>query len=344
MHLNIMPNIIIPPGWRIPEKLVTPEKVFFNRRRFLRQMGLAGGTIFAAGLVGCDKPSTSAAAGETKTPGSTNRPPAGRDPNATFSTKGYPAKRNPDFNPGLPLTSEHTAANYNNFYEFSTSKERVATSVGKFVVTPWVLEIGGLVEKPLSLDAQELIDMMPLEERVYRFRCVEAWSMVVPWTGFPLSKLIEKVTPKSSAKFLKFTTFNRPEQAPGMARNTDYPWPYTEGLRLDEAMNPLAMVVTGIYGKPLPKQHGAPLRIIVPWKYGYKSAKSVVKIEFTDTQPSTFWETLSPTEYPFESNVNPKIAHPRWSQAMERVIDTGDLVPTSAYNGYGEYVSKLYKS
>jgi sulfoxide reductase catalytic subunit YedY len=185
---------------------------------------------------------------------------------------------------------------------------------------------------------------MTLEERVYRFRCVEAWSMVVPWTGFPLSKLVEKVSPKSEAKFIKFQTFNRPDQAPGMARLSDYPWPYTEGLRLDEAMNPLTMVVTGIYGKPLPKQHGAPVRIIVPWKYGYKSIKSVVKIEFVTTQPATLWETLAPNEYPFESNVNPAVPHPRWSQAMERVIDTGDFVKTEPYNGYGKYVAQLYKS
>ena len=242
------------------------------------------------------------------------------------------------------MTNENRAAHYNNFYEFSTDKDAVAKLTGKFVTAPWPIEIGGLADKPLKLDAGELADMMPLEERVYRFRCVEAWSMVVPWTGFPLSKLIEKVSPRSEAKFIRFETFNRPDQAPGMIQLSDYPWPYTEGLRMEEAMNPLAMVVTGIYGKPLPKQHGAPIQIIVPWKYGYKSIKSIVKVEFVTQQPKTLWETLAPNEYPFESNVDPDVPHPRWSQANERVIDTGDYVPTQRYNGYGKYVAQLYKS
>jgi len=212
------------------------------------------------------------------------------------------------------------------------------------VTAPWPVEISGLVEKPLTLDALELADLFELEERVYRFRCVEAWSMVVPWTGFPLSKLLEKVGVKPEGKFVRFETFNRPSQAPGLASTPSYPWPYHEGLRLDEAMHPLTMVVTGVYGKPLPKQHGAPLRIIVPWKYGYKSPKSIVKIEFVNSQPRTFWETLAPDEYPFESNVDPMVPHPRWSQETERVIDTDDRIRTLPYNGYGSYVGKLYKA
>jgi len=215
---------------------------------------------------------------------------------------------------------------------------------GDFETAPWPIEITGLVEKPLTLDATELFELFPLEERVYRFRCVEAWAMIVPWTGFPLSKLIEKVAPRREAKFLRFETFNRPAQAPGMRSLHNYPWPYFEGLRLDEAMNPLTLAVNGVYGKPLPKQHGAPWRIVVPWKYGYKSIKSIVKIEFVAEQPKTFWETLGPDEYPFESNVNPKVPHPRWSQATERMIDTGDRVKTQLYNGYGEYVAKLYSA
>jgi len=166
--------------------------------------------------------------------------------------------------------------------------------------------------------------------------------MIVPWTGFQLSKLIDKVVPRPEAKFIRFQTFNRPDQAPGMRRLPSYPWPYFEGLRLDEARHPLTLVATGIYGKPLPKQHGAPIRIVVPWKYGYKSIKSIVKIELTDKQPATFWETLAPDEYPFESNVNPKVPHPRWSQAFERMIDTDDRVRTQIYNGYGSQVAKLY--
>jgi sulfoxide reductase catalytic subunit YedY len=326
-----MANIIRRPEWQLPERAITPEDVFLNRRRFLRRMGLIGGGLMTASLVSCGKSSTDAAAANDTSAAAT-----------AVSTKGYPAPRNKEFDPGWPLTSESKAANYNNFYEFSTDKERVAKLVGKFKTSPWPIAIGGLVEKPLTVDAQELIDMMTLEERVYRFRCVEAWSMVVPWTGFPLSKLIEKAAPKAEAKFVRFESFNRPKEAPGIERLADYPWPYMEGLRMEEAMNPLAMVVTGIYGKPLPKQHGAPLRIIVPWKYGYKSPKSIVKIDFVTTQPKTLWETLAPDEYPFESNVNPNVPHPRWSQAMERVIDTGDLVKTEMYNGYGKYVAQLY--
>jgi len=256
--------------------------------------------------------------------------------------KKYPAPRNPEFNPGWRFTDEKTAGTYNNFYEFSLVKDKVRTLVNKFVTAPWPIEITGLVEKPMTIDAQELVDSMTLEERVYRFRCVEAWAMIVPWTGFPFAKLIEKVSPKASARFVRFETFNRPDQAPGMTRHSEYPWPYFEGLRIDEAMHPLTMVATGIYGKPLPKQHGAPIRMVVPWKYGYKSIKSIVKIEFVSQQPTTFWETLAPEEYPFESNVNPAVPHPRWSQATEQMIDTGDRVRTKPYNGYGDLVAKLY--
>src|SRR6185369_8993929 len=230
---------------------------------------------------------------------------------------------------------------YNNFYEFSTDKAEVSVLATRLVTSPWPIQISGLIDQPMTPDARELMEMFPLEERVYRFRCVEAWAMVVPWTGFPLSKLIEKVAPQSGAKFLRFETFNRPEQAPGMKRN-NFPWPYFEGLRLDEAMHPLTMVVTGIYGKPLPKQHGAPLRLIVPWKYGYKSIKSIVKIEFVAEQPKTFWETLAADEYPFESNVDPAVPHPRWSQATERMIDTGDRVRTKPFNGYADQAASLY--
>jgi sulfoxide reductase catalytic subunit YedY len=204
--------------------------------------------------------------------------------------------------------------------------------------------IGGLVEKPLTLDVRELVDEMPMEERVYRFRCVEAWSMIVPWTGFPLAKLLEKVGPKPAARFVRFVTAARPDQMPGWERLKfqGYPLPYNEGLRLDEAMHPLTLVATGLYGKPLPKQNGAPIRIVVPWKYGYKSIKSIVKIELVERQPATLWETLSPTEYPFESNVDPNVPHPRWSQATERVLDTDDRIRTLKYNGYESQVAALY--
>ncbi|MDQ6630481.1 MAG: protein-methionine-sulfoxide reductase catalytic subunit MsrP, partial [Verrucomicrobiota bacterium] len=297
----------------------------------LKQMGFVSAGLLAAPLVGCSKEEKIPSANSSVTNSSSLK-----------SNAKYPAKRNPAFNPKWPLTNEKTAGTYNNFYEFSLDKEKVRELVGKFVTAPWPVQISGLIEKPMTLDVEEIIETAPLEERVYRFRCVEAWAMIVPWTGFPLSELIKKVLPKSEAKFLRFETANRPEQMPGIRRLPDYPWPYFEGLRMDEAMHPLTMVVTGIYGKPLPKQHGAPLRIIVPWKYGYKSIKSVVKIEFISKQPTTFWETLSAEEYPFESNVNPAIPHPRWSQATERIIDTGDRVKTHPFNGYGNEVAKLY--
>ena len=310
-----MANIVLPPDWRLPERMITPETVFVNRRKFLAQIGLAGAGIAGSGLA-------------ARAQGVSTR---------------YPAKRNPDFNPSWTLTDEKVSGSYNNFYEFTLEKLIAPELMAKFVTSPWPIEIGGLVDKPMKLDAAELEQMFPLEERVYRFRCVEAWAMIVPWTGFPLSRLIEKLSPKPEAKFIRFETFNRPEQAPGMKRLARYPWPYFEGLRLDEAMHPLTFLTTGIYGKPLPKQHGAPLRLIVPWKYGYKSIKSIVKIDFIEKQPTTFWETLAPDEYPFESNVNPRIPHPRWSQSFERMIGTNDRVRTQLYNGYGSQVARLYE-
>ena len=328
--LNSMSNIIVPSRWRIPESQVTSETAFRNRRTFLQEMGLAGAGLLAVTQMGCGKdveaPKPAAATG------------------AAGSTAGkYPAARNPAFSgKGLTLTDATVTAEYNNFYEFSTSKDRVHKLVDKFTVDPWTVRIDGLCEKPMTVDARELMEQFPLEERIYRFRCVEAWSMVVPWTGFPLAKLLAAVQPKSEAKFVRFTTANRPDQMPGIARLREYPWPYTEGLRIDEALNDLVLVATGIYGKPLPKQNGAPLRIVVPWKYGYKSIKSVVRIELVSKQPATLWETLAPDEYPFESNVDPKVPHPRWSQASERLVDSGDRVATLPYNGYGEFVARLY--
>jgi sulfoxide reductase catalytic subunit YedY len=315
-----MANIILRPDWFIPENAATPEKIYRNRRQFLREMGIAGIGVLAPSLV----------ARAVETSNSSN-------------AKLYPAKRNPEFNPDWKLTDEKIAGSYNNFYEFSLGKEKVKDLVGNFVISPWSVKVGGLVEKPQALDLDDIVKTAALEERVYKFRCVEGWSMTVPWTGFPLSKLIERLKPKTEAKFIRFETANLPEQMPGMRFMKNYPWPYFEGLRMDEAMNPLTMVVTGIYGKALAKQHGAPIRIVVPWKYGYKSIKSIVKIDFITTQPTTFWETLAPDEYPFESNVNPSVPHPRWSQATERIIDSGDRAKTQIYNGYGKYVAALYK-
>ena len=323
-----MPNITIRPGWHIPGSRVTPENVYHRRRGFLRQMGFAGIGAVLAGFAGNALGTFGA---------ETNAEPA--------PPKGFPYPRNNQFDlPKMRLTDEEVATSYNNFYEFSTTKTRVKRLTGRFTTSPWEVEIGGLVEKPGKLDVEDIARQFTLEERVYRFRCVEAWSMVVPWTGFPLSKLIERVAPKPQAKFVKFTTFLRPDQAPGFSELSTYPWPYTEGLRMDEAMHPLTLVATGMYGKPLPKQNGAPIRMIVPWKYGYKSIKSIVRIEFVPEQPKTLWETLGPDEYPFESNVNPRVPHPRWSQATERVVDSGARVNTLPYNGYGDYVARLYPS
>ena len=321
-----MANIILRPEWNLPERLVTSEKAWRNRRQFLKEMGFSGAGLLAVPMLG----------------GCAEK--AAEKPAAKPATKLYPAQRNTVFNPGWALSDEKITTTYNNFYEFSTTKERVHQLTDKFVTKPWSVQIDGLVEQPLTVDVDELIALFGLEERVYRFRCVEAWSMVVPWTGFQLSKLIEKVVPKPEAKFLRFETASRPDQMPGFQRLKvqGYPLPYNEGLRLDEAMNVLTMGVTGLYGKPLPKQNGAPFRIIVPWKYGYKSIKSVVRIEFVAKQPATLWETLQPQEYPFESNVDPTTPHPRWSQATERVVDTGDRIKTLPLNGYGTYVAKLY--
>jgi methionine sulfoxide reductase catalytic subunit len=332
-------NILKRPDWNLPEGLITPESAYLNRRSFLRQMGFSGAGLAIAGLSACSKEQAANGA-----PAAGVSPVATNSASAAASVKSgkYPADRNPEFNPNWVLTKEAVANRYNNFYEFTTDKAGVHQLTGRFTIAPWPIEIGGLVEKPMKLDVEELIDQMTLEERIYRFRCVEAWAMVVPWTGFPLQKLLAKVVPKPEAKFIKFVTFNRPEQAPGM-RDLNYPWPYTEGLRLDEAMNPLTLVGTGLYGKPLPKQHGAPIRIVVPWKYGYKSIKSIVKIELVAEQPKTLWETLAPHEYPFESNVDPAIPHPRWQQSTERMIDTGIRVRTLPFNGYGDFVAKLYR-
>ncbi len=309
-----MSNLIIRPGWHIPERFVTAEEAVLNRRSFLKQLGITG----AALLAGCS------------------------DPGARDSAGAYPAPRNREFDPGWRLTNEGKAGRYNNFYEFSTGKGGVRKAVEGFQISPWAVEIGGLVQHPLTLQVRELVEMFPLEERVYRFRCVEAWAMIVPWIGFPLRNLVEKVVPQPEARFVRFESFNRPDEAAGMRAPGNYPWPYFEGLRLDEAMHPLTLVVTGIYGKPLPKQHGAPVRIVVPWKYGYKSIKSIVKIEFVRENPSSFWETVAPAEYPFESNVDPRVPHPRWSQVIEKMIDTGNHARTQLYNGYGDYVAQLY--
>ena len=325
-----MSNIIIRPDWYLPESAATDESDYRSRREFVRTLGLGA---MGLGLLGCSKTETQ------------------RDPEVAMRSSGdlespngdlYPAERNTAFTVDRPLTDIEEVTSYNNFYEFSERKEGVHKNVEKFETRPWEFEITGLVEKPVKMTVDELVRKLPLEERVYRFRCVEAWAMTVPWTGIPLARLLALAEPKSEATHIRFLSFYRPEQAPNQKRATYYQWPYYEALRIDEAMNELTMAVTGLYGEELPKQNGAPLRIITPWKYGYKSAKSIVSIELVKGQPKTFWNDLAPREYSFLSNVDPKVPHPRWSQATERLLGSGDRVETLKYNGYGDYVASLY--
>ena len=239
------------------------------------------------------------------------------------------------------LTSFKSITNYNNFYEFSTDKEDVAKLSQKLKISPWEVEIGGLVENPGVFSADDLKAKYTQEERIYRLRCVEGWSMVIPWTGFPVASLLKDVVPKPKAKFVKFTTLMRPKEMVGQS-SWWYEWPYVEGLRIDEAMNDLAIFVTGLYGKDLPKQNGAPLRLVVPWKYGFKSIKSIVKIELVRKMPTSLWMNAAPNEYGFYSNVNPNKSHPRWSQKTERRIGDFRRRKTLMFNGYEEEVASLY--
>jgi sulfoxide reductase catalytic subunit YedY len=317
--------------WNLPERELTPEAVVLSRRRWLKRLGL-GSIALGAGaglwwLMDRGSEEEVLASGRIFTP----------------AAELYPAAGNPRFHElDRPFTAEADAARYCNFYEFSSSKQ-VWRVVGPFQPVPWTLEVGGLVAKPRTYDLDDLLHAFPLEERNYRHRCVEAWAMAVPWTGFPLASLLRQAEPLPSARFVRFVSFNRPAEAPRL-RNRSHPWPYTEGLTLAEATNELALLATGMYGHPLAKQHGAPVRLVVPWKYGFKSAKSLVRIELTAEQPATFWNTLSPHEYDFWANVNPDVPHPRWSQQSERMLGTGEVRATQLYNGYAQWVAGLYRS
>ncbi len=320
-----MAYIKIPKGWEIPENQATSESDYINRRKFIKNLGLgsAGALLFS---------STNACAQGS----------ALEKQLEPFRSQTLDAKKNENFTVERQMTDEIVAATYNNYYEFTTSKSTVWKRVEKFKTRPWEIEISGLVEKPMTFDVDDLIKQMPIEERIYRFRCVEAWAMAVPWIGFPMKALLERVQPKAEAKYVRMLTFLDPEMAP-QQNDPRLPWPYYEGLTLAEAMNDLTLLTVGIYGHVLPPQHGAPIRLIVPWKYGFKSIKSVVSIELTDKKPRTFWNTLAPREYDFEANVNPNVPHPRWSQASERMIGTGERLPTMLYNGYGNAVAHLYE-
>ena len=238
-------------------------------------------------------------------------------------------------------TSYEAITRYNNFYEFSDGKYDVAKLAAGFVTRPWTVEVGGLVHKPKVFDLDEILALSPPQERVYRMRCVEGWSMVIPWLGFPLADLLGRVEPMGSAKYVAFQTLHDPDRMPQQSGDL-LPWPYVEGLRLDEAMHPLTLLAHGLYGKPLPPQNGAPLRLVVPWKYGFKGIKSVVKITLVERQPPTTWSTANPGEYGFYANVNPDVSHPRWSQARERRIGESEPRPTLMFNGYADEVARLY--
>ena len=320
----------MPPEWQIPERDATSQTVFKNRREFLKILGLSG-----LGIAGALNASTSWAVATIRD-GLSNTSETHWDPIVAL-------KHNPQFKVNRPLSSEKAALTYNNFYEFTSVKEGVWKLVDRFESRPWQVEVTGLVKHPAIFDIDELIRLMPAEERVYRHRCVETWAMVVPWAGFPMRELVKKVEPQNNANYVRFVSFKNPDVAPGQMKNPDLPWPYTEGLTLDEAMNELTFLATGIYGHVLPPQHGAPLRLVVPWKYGFKSIKAITKIEFIESQPATFWNTVIPKEYGFESNVDPDLPHPRWSQRREKMIGTGEIYATRKYNGYGPWVTDLYE-
>ncbi len=313
---------------KIRSSEITPEHVYLSRRRFMRLGALALGST---ALTACG-----GQLGETL--GGRPAPAAPTEP-TDGAANALGIKRD-EF--GDPANSFETISTYNNYYEFTEDKEGVARLAANFKAEPWTVTVGGLVNNPRTYDIDDLRRKFDQEERIYRLRCVEGWSMVIPWIGFPLHKLLKDVQPKAEAKYVRFESLLDPKQYPNQRPLSFYPWPYTEGLRLDEAMHDLTLMVTGLYGKPLPNSNGAPLRLAVPWKYGFKSIKAIVKIELTAEQPKTLWNTLAPHEYGFYSNVNPQRPHPRWSQATERRIGESGRRPTLMFNGYAEQVAGLY--
>ena len=299
---------------------ITPEHIYLNRRDFLKGLGI----VSASALV------LAACGGQ---PGSTSQPTQGE----IIETA---AKVTQD-ELGDSLTSFEAITNYNNFYEFSLDKEKVARLSEDFITSPWTVSVGGLVNNPRKFDIDDILKKFMQQERIYRLRCVEAWSMVIPWVGFPLTEILKEVEPTADAKYVRFETLYDPEQMPGQ-NSRWYSWPYVEGLRLDEAMNDLTFIATGIYGKSLTPQNGAPIRLVVPWKYGFKSIKSIVKIDLVDEMPVSLWMAAAPQEYGFYANVSPEVNHPRWSQASERRIGESGRRETLMFNGYTEEVAHLY--
>ena len=296
---------------------ITPKHVYLSRREFMKAAGLvAGGLALAAcapRVTGTPQPTPLAAA--------------------------EISQQNDEL--GDPVNSYQDITHYNNYYEFTTDKQGVAVEAARFKTSPWDVNVYGLVKNPRTYSVDDLVQKFQPEERIYRLRCVEAWSMVIPWVGFPLSKLLNEIEPTSDAKYVRFETIIKPDEMPGQ-KDPLYPWPYQEGLRMDEAMNDLAILATGMYGGELPAQNGGGIRLVVPWKYGFKSIKAVIKIELVNEQPATMWSTIAPNEYGFYANVNPNVDHPRWSQATERRIGELKRIPTLMFNGYGDQVASLY--
>ena len=312
-----MPHIRVPPAWRLPASAATPEAVYLDRRRFI---AAAAGTLLLPSL-GCTEERPGPLAGVPKYPTA--------------------VPKNGKYRLDRPLTKDTIAASFNNYYEFTTNKERVWKLSHTLKTKPWSIEIAGHCKRTGMIDLDDVRKKLPQEERLYRFRCVETWAMTVPWTGIPMAKFLAWLEPTSKAKYVRFWTVWRPEVMPGQDFRDSFP--YYEALRMDEAQNELTMLVTGMFGRQLPTQNGAPVRVVVPWKYGYKSPKSIAKIEFVEKQPPTFWNDAQPLEYGFLSNVNPKRDHPRWSQATEWMIPKQERRPTLPFNGYGEQVAELYK-
>jgi sulfoxide reductase catalytic subunit YedY len=307
---------------------ITPEQVYLSRRRFMKGVGALVASSLVLAACGGQEPTPTAL--PTEAAGSTAAPANPTLPLMSASTDEL----------GAELTTFEGITNYCNFYEFTTRKEGVADLAKDFKASPWTVQVGGLVQKPKTFDLDDL-GRFTQEERIYRLRCVEAWSMVIPWVGFPLARLLEEVEPLSKAKYVRFETLYDPDQMPGLS-SPFYNWPYVEGLGIDEAMHDLAILATGLYGKPLLPQNGAPVRLVVPWKYGFKSIKSIVKIDLVEEMPVSLWMAASPREYGFYANVNPEVPHPRWSQATERRIGETKRLETLLFNGYADEVAHLY--
>jgi len=309
-------------GWELSEAAATPEAVYRQRRQLLK--GIAAGPIMLAGTAALGRLALAA-------------DPSGQDdPSADL----YPVARNERYTLDRPITDERLPSIYNNFYEFGSHKQ-IWQAAQSLQIRPWTVTLDGLVEEEQVLDIDHVLRRMPLEERLYRHRCVEAWSMAVPWSGFALAALVDLARPLGSAKYVRMETFLDPDMAPGQ-RQVWYPWPYVDGLSMAEATHDLAFIATGLYGKSIPRQNGAPLRLAVPWKYGFKSIKSLVRLTFAEERPVSFWEQIAADEYGFWANVNPEVPHPRWSQAMEQPLGSGEKIPTLRYNGYEEFVGDLY--